>query len=560
MKSVGSVLVVTHFLLGIMGADAGSAKKNVLFIMADDMRPNIAAYGHSFMKTPNLDKLASEATLFQRAYVQYSFCAPSRNSFMTGRRVDATQVWSFLHHFREEGVGDKWTSMPEYFRKQGYTVYGAGKMYHPGLPPNFDMPRSWDRYVWGHYGTFGCNGTVNGWPILAPGITNVTCPKATCRTCKNTSGAVVDDDSSGDWCSYDTEKLPYPLEDSVTANYTISHLREVARDYKETGKNFFVAAGFHKPHVPYFFPKRFLDMYPENVSLPKYNMPPEGMPLCAWHEGGAPGSRWGHPAADDQVMRFRRAYYAAVSFTDYNVGLVLDELERLGLAESTVVAFMGDHGYQLGEMNIWHKMTNFELGTRVPLIIRVPWKAASVGVKSPAIVEAVDLYQTFVGLTGVDPVPESEGLQGYDLSPLFDDPAGFAAQETRYAFSQFAKRYEKSSAFQDKVAWDTCSLCDRNSTDVFGYTVRSENYRYTEWCVWNKTSLRPNWDQVIGRELYNHTGDFGTNFNFATPQVNIWNASSATMELSDSLRKILRNQFQNDHQPPDAGNTSPELM
>jgi hypothetical protein len=121
--------------------------KNVLFVAVDDLRPEIAAYGHSYMHTPHIDAFAKQSTVFTRAYVQYAFCGPSRNSFMTGRRPDATQAWSFMDHFREEGVGDKWVTMPEWFRLNGFYTSGAGKLFHPGLPPNFDGAHSWQKFV-----------------------------------------------------------------------------------------------------------------------------------------------------------------------------------------------------------------------------------------------------------------------------------------------------------------------------------------------------------------------------------------------------------------------------
>lgn len=117
--------------------------KNVLFIISDDMRPSIGAYGLKEAVTPHLDQLAKEGVMFTRAHIQFSYCAPSRNSFMSGRRPDANKVWNFNNNFREKGVGDKWIALPEHFVTNGYLVTGAGKLYHPNVPPNFDQPRSW---------------------------------------------------------------------------------------------------------------------------------------------------------------------------------------------------------------------------------------------------------------------------------------------------------------------------------------------------------------------------------------------------------------------------------
>lgn len=521
------------------------ATKNVLFIMVDDLRPNIGAYGHSFMSTPNIDKLAQSGTLFQRAYVQYSFCAPSRNSFMTGRRPDATKVFSFTRHFRMPGVGDQWVTMPQWFKRQGYNVYGSGKMFHKGLPPNFDAPYSWDEFVY----PGGCEGDTNGWPVLEPNITGVTCPKVF-NGCDNRTGAIVAKDETGDrWCAIDTNKLneSVPIEDTSVLTNAISFLQRAAKSYNEEEKPFFIGAGFHKPHLPFWFPKEFLDLYPEDVAPPKHPLPPKGMPLCAWHEGNF-DNKWDQPC--DHTAEFRRAYYAATSFTDSNIGKLLDELDSLGLTDSTLVAMMGDHGWQLGELNEWRKMTNFELGVRVPLIIRAPWKNASIGVKSPAIVEAVDLFQTFVGLTGVAKVPDDQKLQGEDLTPLFDTPLGYIEGQTRYAFSQFAKGLTHSSELKEKVDWDTCNKCQLNTIDVQGYSVRGADWRYTEWLRWNQTSKEPIWGQVVGRELYNHTGDDGSDFDRTSDIENVWNASKANKQISEQLSEVLKQHFKNDHLPP----------
>ena len=211
-----------------VAVNVGSAHRNVLFIAIDDLRPNIAAYGASFMHTPHLDALAASATLFQRAYVQYSFCGPSRNSFLTGRRPDATRAFSFMNHFREPGVGADWVSLPEHFRKHGYLTLAAGKLFHPGLPPNFDAAqldndgvpqvKSWTRFVFpqpagtGQRASDPClNATTNGWPLLQPQVSNAICTP-TAGDCA--PEAVVAGEVAGEkylWCAVDTTKLSLPL-------------------------------------------------------------------------------------------------------------------------------------------------------------------------------------------------------------------------------------------------------------------------------------------------------------------------------------------------------------
>jgi len=511
--------------------------KNILFIVVDDLRLNIAAYGSSFMHTPHMDTLAAQGMLFQRAYVQYSFCAPSRNSFMTGRRPDATQAWSFRDHFREVGVGDKWTSMPQYFKNHGYTVFGTGKLFHPGLPPSFDATLSWDEFNW----PGGCTGNTNGWPVLEPNVKNVVCV-VTSGNCNNKTGAIVAQDSNGTrWCAIDTTKLKNPLADDLVVTAAVDYLERAVKQ----SKPFFIGVGFHKPHLPFAFPKEFGELYPTKVAPPAHNLPPKGMPLCAWHEGNF-NNLWDAPCKDPS--EYRRAYYSAVSYTDSNIGKVLAKLDSLKQTTSTAVILIGDHGWQLGEMNEWRKMTNFELGVRVPLLFRVPWKPASLGVKSPALVEAVDLFPTMVSLAGLPPVPSNETLQGFDISPLLDDPT---KQLKSYAFSQFAKQFVRSKELKEQVAWGECTKCNRSDIDVHGYSVRSDEWRYTEWVSWNKTSLRPIWSEVVGRELYNHSGDYGSNIDKSTPTHNVWNTSDVHKEIVANLSIVIHKQFNNDHVPPD---------
>ena len=477
--------------------------RNILLIAIDDLRPNIGAYGHDFMKTPHIDSLASDpfSTTFTNAYVQYSFCAPSRNSFLTGRRPDVTRAFSFMNHFRE--VGPNWTTLPQYFKEHGYNTFGTGKLFHPGLPPNFDAPQSFDHYVFP--GT--CTGNTNGWPILESNVTNVECPPAFGSCMSNETGALVSVDSTGGgrWCSVDTSKIPHPLADHQVASAAIKFLDERVRELGDKGdknknkgdndndkennkendqKPFFLGVGFHKPHLPFQYPKNFDTWYPKIVAPPKHPNPPEGMPLCAWHEGKF-DNKWEKPC--NHMSEYRRAYYAAVSYTDHNIGRVLSKLDETGHRNDTAVLLIGDHGWQLGEMNEWRKMTNFELGVRVPLIVRRPsvddsatntatntaTNAGTTGRKSHALVEAVDIYPTLVALSGLP--PSKEGLQGLDLSPLLtpsdldDDVEEREIREQAnhpYAFSQFAKRMIESNELQEKELWDVCTKC-KHVRDIF---------------------------------------------------------------------------------------------
>eukprot|EP00756_Hemistasia_phaeocysticola_P024699 Hpha_TRINITY_DN15963_c0_g5::TRINITY_DN15963_c0_g5_i1::g.74487::m.74487/K01136/IDS; iduronate 2-sulfatase len=512
----------------LLAAGSVAGLRNILFIAVDDLRPEASAYGHEYMKTPNIDALAKESTLFQRAYVQYSFCAPSRNSFMTGRRPDRTQCWSFTNHFRQ--VGPEWVSMPQYFRENGYFTVGTGKLYHKGLPPSFDAPKSWDHFTY----SGDCNGTTNGYPVLEPNVTNVKCPPAT-TNCKHPGEL----EGKADFCALNTSQLEYPLEDEITVQTAWDYMTQA----KASGKPFFLGVGFHKPHLPWYYPIEFNDTYPpaDQIALAEHPDVPSGMPKCAWHEAGF-GEKWNKSAPADMARAYRRAYYSAVSYTDYNIGRVLKRLKDLELDGNTTVAMMGDHGWQLGEMNLWKKMTNFELGVRVPLIIRAPWITTSVGATTAAFAEAVDLYPTFVELSGLPPVPASEGLEGSSLVGVLQAPG---EEGKDYAFSQFAKQNVKSTELHKTEAWGVCTECSHSDIDVMGYSIRSDNWRYTEWVGWDKEKLLPQWTTVKGVELYNHTGDYGTSIDRATPTVNLHKDPSLESVVT-KLQGALHQHFNND--------------
>lgn len=279
--------------------------KNVLFIVVDDLRPNLnVAYNHTFMRTPNLDKLAKEGLVFRNAYCQYAYCAPSRNSFMSGRRPIQTRVYSFTDHFRE--IGPTWTSFPGLFKDNGYFTSGAGKTFHPGLPPNYDGTMSWSNLTTYPYVNQYLNGDNCQPEGDGPGYT-----------------------SWGRWCMRDGSRFQFG--DDLTANNTIIHMAAAVA----ANTPFFVACGFHRPHLPWSVPKPFFDLYgsPENIAPPLHPNTPIGMPPLAWHAIPGPGfpTQWNVSLPTNSTQANRLAYYAAVSFMDSQVGRVLDALDALGV-------------------------------------------------------------------------------------------------------------------------------------------------------------------------------------------------------------------------------------
>ena len=463
-----------------------SGAKNVLFLVADDMRPSIGPYGLKGSHTPNLDRIAREGTTFARAYIQQSYCAPSRNSFMSGRRPDATKAYSFVNHFRELGVGDQWTALPQRFVEMNYSVTGTGKMFHPNVPPNYDQPRSWnnDPEFWNKNPGSGNGDFVN----VNNNATNL-CSERCC--------GVEDPDQM---CAFDLKNGTY-LGDQRNTMEALRRLEIMAERYKHTGKPFFLGIGFHKPHLNWEFPQRFYDLVPkvEDIPPPAHPAFPADVPALGWHEC-AECSKWQlkstgesgsiayfndkgegrTPPPAQWQSEMRRAYMACIAYVDSLIGEALDALDRLGLASTTVVSFHGgayffflflfslsytwylgssiylltrfltyfltDHGWNLGEHDIWCKMTNYEAGTRIPLLFRAPWLEGSAGRIAWSLAEAVDIAPTLWDLAGVGiPSPDTPGgahLGGVSLKSAM---ATGAENVNRMALSQFPRCWQNNT-------------------------------------------------------------------------------------------------------------------
>ena len=365
----------------------GSDRPNVLFIVSDDMRPQLNSYGRDFpskvspkMHTPGLDRLAKRSFLAGRAYVQYAMCGPSRTSLLTGRRPDTTHVYDNLHYFRH--VGGNFTTLPQYFKDNGYLSVGMGKIFHPGeASSGMDDPPSWSVPYWHapNEPYWWLNKTRSWMPVGAE------------------------------------TRRKHPLPDEQIYKRAAQMLKELAPKARTGQQPFFMAVGFLKPHLPFIFPQEFLDFYPkETIHLPDNDYAPVNLPRVAWnpyyelrtykdiqrlHVSGAMNTS----LPEAVILNLRRAYYSALSYTDSLIGLLLDQLEQLGLTENTIISFIGDHGWQLGEHGEWCKQTNFELSTHAPLLVSVPGLTATPH-HSEQLIEFVDLLPTLVDLAGLNPV------------------------------------------------------------------------------------------------------------------------------------------------------------
>ena len=546
------------FLLAPSALIAGTPAKpkmNVLFLAADDLRIQLGVDrvpGTPEMHTPNFDTIIGDSLFLRQAQVQQAVCSPTRTSVLTSRYPDTTRVWDLVSYFRD--VGGNYTTIPQLFKEAGYHTTGGGKIFHPGKasgggPGNSkgdDAPYSWSE-------PFYHSNTSSYWS------TNQKQPG--CDECTGHS-----------WISVSPEaEVKIPLPDAQIAENALATLEQhaangVGKDLEKPGATpFFLAVGFHKPHLPFVAPSRFHDLYPaDDIELPGDQQPPTGMPKVAWsnwgelrnypdiaalNNSGTPGDVL--PANVTKALR--RAYYAAVSFTDYNIGLVMASLRKHGYYDNTVVSFWGDHGWQLGEHGEWCKHTNFNLATNAPMFVRVPGRTDG-GVMSSTPTEYLDLMPTLATAAMGVSVPacpadaaKSRKVQlcthGTSLLPLIDAPH---TAVKRAAYSQYPRGYQKpggqltveeddeATVLEDDALFDALptatagdgvgaqlapSKCLKDKCTM-GYSMLTQHngtyYRYTEWVDFNvKVADGPDWDRVVGTELYDHAADPMENTNLA---------------------------------------------
>jgi iduronate 2-sulfatase len=409
---------------------------NVLLIMADDLNNDLGTYGHPLVKTPNLDKLAARGVRFDRAYTQYPLCNPSRASLLTGLRPDAIRVYDLQTHFRTAMA--EVVTLPQLFKRDGYMTARVGKIFHYGNPgqigtAGFDDPPSWDLVV--HPRGIDKDEEAQ--------LTNLTPTRGLGAALAFYASPAPDDAHT----------------DGKVAAETIALLE------KNKDRPFFIGAGFYRPHCPFIAPKKYFDLYPLE-QIQGAGFAPEQLARVPRPAMFTNPPNWG--VAVQGQRESIRAYYASISFLDANVGKVLDALERLGLVDNTIVVFVSDHGYHLGELGQWMKQTLFERSAKAPLILAGPGIAR--GRASSRTVEFLDIYPTLADLSGLAP---PAGLPGRSLAPLLKNPA---AVWQRPALSQ-VRRGQGADAFM-------------------GYSVRTETWRYTEWDGGKR-----------GTELYNESDD-----------------------------------------------------
>ena len=471
MKSpVGTPISLLALLAMLLptGLFAAERKLNVLLIVADDLRPDLGCYGAKHIQSPNIDRLAGRGLLFERAYCQQAVCNPSRASLLSGCRPDTTRVMA-NNTFLRPMMPDVLT-LPQLFKNNGWHSYSIGKVFHHSEKEPGDDPQSWSEPSWYHGEPYR-NWFAKESDDLIKRLKKLP-EKDRPKLIRGPPFEAADEPDDS-----------YP--DAQTAAKAIETLRRL----KEMDQPFFLGVGFVKPHLPVTCPQKYWDLYPaDSIKLPDNYYPPKNVPepaLHNWYElrtyGGIP-AKGGIP--DSTALNLIRGYRACISFMDVQLGRVLDELDRLGLRENTIVVFFGDHGYHLGENGIFTKMTNFELGTHAPLIVSVPGQKTA-GQRTSALVEFVDIYPTLAELAGLA-LPSH--LEGSSFARLL---ANSAQPWKQAVFSQYL----------------------RPGPDKFmGRSVRTDRWRYTEWTNGKKESA--------GVELYDHQNDPAENVNVAADPAN----------------------------------------
>jgi uncharacterized sulfatase len=451
MKLHLALLLCTGALL-----PAAAPRPNVLMVVVDDLNLNLGAYGEKSVRSPNIDRLAARGVRFDSAHAQYPLCNPSRVSFLSGRRPETSGVY-ILGTPARTALADA-VMLPQLFRQNGYFTAGAGKVFHNAKVSD---RASWDFYE--------------------DNATQDEGEKAAMAARYGREGG-GDGDGRPAWQMLDGDGSR--TRDGVNS----ATIRRLIGEKSAAGTPFFLALGFHKPHLPWTAPKRFFDLYPETGVTPPPEPPMRDIPAIALQ---TELSGFAQPSSRAGAIR---AYHACISFIDHLLGQVLDELDRRDLTRNTLIVFFSDHGFHLGDHGgLWAKLSAFRASTRVPLILAGPGVPAGVAVGSP--VELIDVYPTLADLAGLKAPP---GLEGRSLRTEFrgGKPAGHAYSLV-YHYDVAANR------------------------DVVGRTVIGADWRYTEWDGGR-----------AGREFYRHAADPGEYANLSADPSSAASIEEARAQLS----------------------------
>ncbi|MFZ4105953.1 sulfatase [Flavobacterium sp.] len=476
-------------------------KPNILFIAVDDLKPLLGCYGNTLVKTPNIDKLAKMATVFNRNYCQQAICGPTRASLMTGTRPDVTKIWNLTTQMRD--VNPDLVTLPQYLITQGYTTSGIGKIYHPSSAIKGVDPVSWSiPYLKSKESDFPAEfgEPANGQYQLKETKERMT-PEIIAERKKQNKDLAANDENPKSIKGPSIECINLPdnaYQDGVNALLAKNQIIALSKQ----DKPFFMAVGFSKPHLPFVAPKKYWDLYNrEDMPIAPFQEHSKNGPLIAYHQSGElrnylditefatlPADSLRIGLKLEKQKELIHGYYAAISYMDAQVGILLNTLESLGTLENTVIVLWGDHGWHLGDHDLWHKHTNFEEATRAPLIVAGPGIKAGI---TSSLTEFVDVFPTICDLAGVA-IPKN--LDGKSLKPLMINNKKIAKD---YSISQYPRKMKKAEMVK----------AGYTDAKMMGYSLRTDNYRYTIWMNNFNSKQTFNEAQVYASELYDYVKD-----------------------------------------------------
>ncbi len=479
----------TLFALGLLflfGTAPAADRPNVLFLISDDLNNYLGCYGDTRAKTPHIDALAARGVRFEKAYCGYPLCGPSRNSLLTGLYPNSSGILANGLIFRQTIPSH--LSLPQAFRLEGYFAARIGKLYHYNVPNSIgtnghDDPGSWEL-------------EMN--------------PAGVDRRDETPIFSLTPGQYGGTLSWYASPKSDEFHTDAMLAKDAEWVLERCA---KEPNRPFFLAVGFYRPHTPYVAPEEpYFGYYPPESMRPYQSVKdnPAEIPAAALGSYKKDQDR----LTEELHRKCAQAYYASISFMDAQVGRVVAALDRCGLAENTVIVFTSDHGYHMGEHGLYQKMSLFEGCARVPLLIVAPGKTKGGVVNEP--VSHVDLYPTLTELAGVK---APANLQGQSLVPMLKDPA---AKGRGWALTQVVRGgvgKAKAGAAKGGAARSA------GEKSYFGYSLRTDRWRYTEWDEGRQ-----------GSELYDHESDPAERVNLAAKSEHAVTVAALRKTLTEAVR------------------------
>jgi iduronate 2-sulfatase len=412
-------LSLASLFMAFWGFGNAQDKKNVLFIIADDLNCYLGPYEHSIVKTPNLDRLAESGIVFTNAYCNFPLCGPSRASMMTGMYPDQTNIKANAILLRDRMPNA--VTMSQVFINNGYTATRIGKIYHYNNPADIGKPGHDDPDSWTH--------TIN--------------PRGRDKDEEHKIFSLIPGSFGATLSWLAADGTDEEQTDGIAATEAISLMKQ----YSKNKEPFFLAVGFYRPHTPFVAPKKYFDLYPrDKIQVPRI---PDGyletLPEPARNIIRQRKEQLNLP--DSLAISAIQAYYATITFMDAQIGRLLDALEETGLIENTIVLFTSDHGYHMGEHGHYQKRTLFEYSARIPLVISYPGQKTR-GRITDSMVEMIDFYPTLCELAGLS---YPENISGISMVPILQN-------------------HRKSTRV------------DALTQTVFdGYSLVNHRHRYTRW-------------------------------------------------------------------------------